>query len=90
MGNTPATESAASSASHSGPWRCTTGTRAVRSTAMITSGMLVCEKNAPFVASLSIPVSVSRPADPTSGDLNSWATFSGLNVLEAVVDSAAL
>ena len=46
---------------------------------MITSGIAVWEKNAPFVASLSRPVKVSRPAAPTSGDLNSWAVFSALN-----------
>ncbi len=79
LGNTPATDSAASRASHSGPCRCATGTRSVRSTAMITSGIAVCEKNACRVACLSRPVSVSTPADPTSGEENSFPTFSALN-----------
>ena len=39
----------------------------------------MCEKNAPLVASLSRPVRTSRPAAPTSGDLNSCAVFSAEN-----------
>ena len=63
-GNTPATASAARSAFHSGPFRCAVGTRSVRSTAMITSGIFVWEKKRSSVASLSIPVSSSAPAVP--------------------------
>ena len=50
-GKTPATASAASSASHSGPSRIGAGTRSVRSTAMMISGITVSEKDCSSVAS---------------------------------------